>query len=236
MDPSGLFFRQLFDRESSTYTYLLADPSTREAALIDTVKEQVDRDLKLVDELGFKLKYVMETHVHADHITGADDIRHQTGAQGVVGRGTHVACADLELGEGEEVKLGRFKISALSTPGHTDGCMSYYVEGRLFTGDSLLIRGCGRTDFQQGSSEKLYESVTQKLFEFPDETLVYPAHDYQGRTVSTIGEEKRLNPRLGQGKTLQEFVKIMADLHLDLPKKIQTALPANLACGQVKSP
>ncbi|MCE9624978.1 MAG: MBL fold metallo-hydrolase [Deltaproteobacteria bacterium] len=193
MNTHELFFRQLFDYETWTYTYLIADPETREAALIDTVKEQVQRDLNLVKELGLHLKFVMETHVHADHITGADEIR-------------------------------------------TNGCTSYLVAGRVFSGDALLIRGTGRTDFQQGSSSGLYESITQKLFTLPDETLVYPAHDYRGMMVSTIEEEKKFNPRVGGGKTKEEFLAIMANLKLAMPKKIQIAVPANLACGSPPSP
>lgn len=231
MNDQGLFFRQLFDYDTWTYTYLIADLQTQEAALIDTVKEQVSRDLNLVKELGFQLKFVLETHVHADHITGADEIRHETGAKGVVGGETKVSCADIRLSDGDSINLGRFQIKALATPGHTNGCTSYLIEDRVFTGDALLIHGTGRTDFQQGSSAILYESITQKLFSLPDATLVYPAHDYRGLTVSTIGEEKKFNPRVGGGKNKEEFIEIMATLKLAMPKKIQIAVPANLACG-----
>ena len=191
MNHRPLFFRQLFDEATWTYTYLIADPQTREAAIIDSVKEQVPRDLKLIEELGLKLRYALETHVHADHITGSGDIRSVTGANTIVGAQTHVVCADRQLQDGDNLALGNLSILALSTPGHTDGCMSYYVEDRVFSGDALLIRGTGRTDFQQGSSTTLYQSITQKLFTLPDETLLYPAHDYHGFTVSTIGEEKK---------------------------------------------
>lgn len=226
-----MIFRQLFDQSTWTYTYLLADPETKEAALIDTVKEQVQRDLKLVEELGLKLKYVMDTHVHADHITGADDIRKATGAQSVVSVDAHVACADIQLSDDSHVELGRHRIRALSTPGHTNGCLSYYCEGRLFSGDALFVRGTGRTDFQQGSSAALYDSITEKLFKLPDDTLVYPGHDYHGFTVSTIQEEKAFNPRVGGGKSKEEFIEIMKNLKLAMPKKIQIAVPANLVCG-----
>ncbi len=233
MSNSPLFFRQLFDQATWTYTYIIADPQTGEAAIIDSVKEQVSRDLKLIEELKLKLRYILETHVHADHITGSGDIRKATGAKTLVGGKTHVVCADKQLQDGETLTLGSLTIRALSTPGHTDGCMSYYVEDRVFSGDALLIRGTGRTDFQQGSSPALYRSITQKLFALPDETLLYPAHDYHGFTVSTIGEEKMFNPRVGNGKTETEFVEIMNQLKLAMPQKIQIAVPANLACGSL---
>ena len=231
MSNLHLFFRQLFDYDTWTYTDLLADTQTREAALIDTVKEQVKRDLDLLQELDLKLKYVMETHVHADHVTGANDLREATDAKGVVGFGAHVSCADIQLADGAHVELGPLRIRAITTPGHTDSCMSYYTTGRVFTGDALLVRGTGRTDFQQGSSSKLYDSITQKLFTLPPDTLVYPAHDYHGMTVSTIEEERKFNPRIGGGKTKEEFIEIMKNLNLPMPKKIQVAVPANLACG-----
>lgn len=235
MDTDSFLFRQFFDFDTYTYTYLIADRKTGEGALIDTVKEQTERDLQWVRELDLRLRYVMDTHVHADHVTGAGDIRQATGAQSILGKGAGVACANIEVGDGEEVDLGQFKIKFLATPGHTSGCMSFYVAGRVFTGDALLIRGCGRTDFQQGDAGKLYDSVHQKLFTLSDETLVYPAHDYHGNMVSTIGEEKKYNPRLGGGRTREEFIEIMSHLHLATPKKIQMALPANLACGRTQT-
>lgn len=231
---NDVIFHQLFEAESSTYTYLIADKKTKEAALIDPVLETVDRDLKLIDELGLKLKYVLDTHIHADHITGAGEIRKKTGAKTVVGAGAKVDCVDILIQDEEELTLGDKVIKAYSTPGHTDSCMSFYFEGRIFTGDALLIRGCGRTDFQQGSSEKLYDSVHGKIFTLPDDVQVYPGHDYRGQTASTVEMEKKHNPRLGSGRTKEEFKKIMSELKLANPKKIHEAVPANLVCGKPK--
>ncbi len=224
--------RQQFDYESWTYTYLLIDTETNEAVQIDSVKEQVERDLEIISNLGIKVKYLLETHVHADHITGASDLRDKTGAEVVYGVGAKVPCSDVDLADGETLRFGKYAVKALSTPGHTDGCTSYLIENMVFTGDALLIRGCGRTDFQQGSSESLYNNVTEKLFTLPDETLVYPAHDYKGRSVSSIGEEKKFNPRLGTAKTREEFYRIMDNLKLAKPKKIDASVPANMKCGK----
>lgn len=232
MESKSVFF-QLFEHESSTYTYLIADPASGEAALIDPVLETVHRDLKLIEELGVRLKYILETHVHADHVTGAGEIREKTGARSAVSEGARVDCADIALHDGQELFLGDRKITALATPGHTDSCMSYLFEDKVFTGDALLIRGTGRTDFQQGSSEKLYESIHGKLFSLPAGTQVYPGHDYRGQTASSIGLEKKFNPRVGGGKTKEEFIKLMSELKLANPKKIHEALPANLGCGKV---
>lgn len=226
-----LKMRQLFDQETWTHTYLLWDSNSKEGIIIDPVKEKVERDLKLIKELEVNLKFILETHVHADHITGAGDLREQTGAQVYYGAAAGVQCADGSLGDGDELAFGDFKVKALSTPGHTDGCTSYLVENLVFTGDTLFIRGTGRTDFQQGSSEDLYRSVNDKLFSLPDDTVVYPGHDYKGMWFSTIKEEKKFNPRLGAGKTIEEFVKIMDNLNLAHPKKIAEAVPANLKCG-----
>ncbi len=236
-----MIFRQLFDTESSTYTYLLADESTHEAILIDPVRELVDRDAQLLDELGLTLVYALDTHVHADHITGAGMLRARTGCKTVVSAEAGAPCADLRLDDGATLEVGVIRLKALHTPGHTSGDMTYVVTdaeapdapARAFTGDALLIRGCGRTDFQQGDAKTLYASVHEKLFTLPEETLVYPAHDYKGRTMSTVAEEKEHNPRLGGGKTIDEFVKIMDELNLSQPKKIDVAVPANLQCGDV---
>lgn len=227
-----MIFRQLFDKESSTYTYVLGDETTRQAALVDPVVENVDRDLRLLEELGLKLTVVLDTHVHADHVTAAGTLRDRTGAKTHFSVHGGPACADVLLEDGAEVSIGDLKIRALSTPGHTDSCMSYVAGDRVFTGDALLVRGCGRTDFQQGDSAVLWRSVHEKLFSLPDATYVYPAHDYRGYTCSTIGEEKRLNPRLGAAMTLEGFVELMKNLHLPRPAKIDEAVPANQACGR----
>lgn len=234
MNENSHIFYQLFEHESSTYTYLIADPVTKEAALIDPVKETLERDLKLIEELGVNLKYVLDTHIHADHVTAAGEIRRRTGAKSAVSSSAKVDCVDLPLKHGEEIFLGKLKIKALATPGHTDSCMSFLFEGRIFTGDALLIRGTGRTDFQQGSSVKLFESIRQEIFTLPEQTQVLPAHDYRGQTASTIELEKRFNPRIGMTKTKSEFVKIMSELKLANPKKIHEAVPANMACGLAK--
>lgn len=224
-------FHQLFEAESSTYTYLLADPDSREAVLIDPVLETVERDLKLINEYNYQLKYVLDTHIHADHITGAGEIRKRTGAKTVVSAQAGVQCADVAISDGETLTFGPYSIKALATPGHTNSCMSYYIDGKVFTGDALLIRGTGRTDFQQGSADKLYESITGKLFKLPANTIVYPGHDYRGQTTSSIEMEKNFNPRIGDGRSKADFVQIMSELKLANPKKIHEAVPANLTCG-----
>lgn len=226
-----LLLRQLFDRDTFSYTYLLVDTKTREGAIIDAVKEQIDRDLQLIKELGIELLYAIETHAHADHVTSAGMLRQNTGAKIVFGKDAQIQGIDLPVSDGDELQLGSHTIRVISTPGHTSGCTSYYIDGMVFTGDTLLIRGCGRTDFQQGNAKTLYDNVINKLFTLPDATLVYPAHDYNGRTSSTIGEEKRWNPRLGGGQTALEFIGIMNHLNLDMPKKINEAVPANVSVG-----
>ncbi|PKI17692.1 MBL fold metallo-hydrolase [Colwellia sp. 12G3] len=226
-----LYIKQFFDRDSCTYTYLLVDPNSHEGAIIDGVKEQLKRDLQYIEELGIELLYAIETHVHADHISSAGLMRQKTGAQIVYNKAAAIKSIDIELLDGDELPLGHFQIKAISTPGHTCGCMSYYIDNRVFTGDTLLIRGCGRSDFQQGSSEVLYRSVTEKLFNLPEETVVYPGHDYNGNTSSTIAEEKQWNARLGKQKSLADFIDIMDNLNLALPKKINEAVPANEGCG-----
>lgn len=226
-----MIFRQFFERESATYTYLLGDVSSREAILIDGVKETMERDLQFIRELGLELKYLVETHIHADHITSSGLIREKTGAKILIGSGSALETADRLLEDGEEIAFGEQTLKAIATPGHTDSCTSYYCPPYVFTGDALLIRGCGRVDFQQGSSQKLFHSVREKLFKLPDETLVCPCHDYKGRTRSSIGEEKQHNPRLGLDKTFEEFEEIMGNLNLPRPKQIDEAVPANMKSG-----
>jgi sulfur dioxygenase len=178
--------------------------------------------------------YTLDTHVHADHITGAASIKKKLGSQIGISQHSGTTCADILLTENQEVKFGSFIIKAIETPGHTNSCMSFYCDGMVFTGDSLLIGGSGRTDFQQGSSAKLYESITGKLFKLPSETLVYPGHDYRGFTVSTIGDEMNFNSRIGSNKSEADFIKIMSELKLAHPKKINEAVPANLKCGAIE--
>lgn len=228
---SNMIFHQLFEKETSTYTYLIADPETKEAVLIDPVVEMVDRDTKLIQDLGLKLMYVLDTHVHADHITASGEIRKRTGAKVGISSAYDMSCPDLHLEDNQTIQFGRYSIKAIHTPGHTSGCLSYKLENMIFTGDALLVRGCGRTDFQEGSSEKLFHSVREKLFQLPEDTIVYPAHDYKGFTKTSIGLEMRLNPRLNTAVSKEQFIDIMASLKLAYPKKIQEAVPANLQCG-----
>lgn len=225
-----MIFRQMFDAESSTYTYLLADEVTREAVLIDAVREQLQRDLSLLRELELKLVYVLDTHVHADHVTAAGALRARTGARAVAGK-KGAACVDIQVGEGDTLRVGSIRIEVLETPGHTDDSVTYRAGNQLFTGDALTIRAAGRTDFQNGDPGQLFDSITRVLFALPDDTIVRPAHDYKGLTSSTIGEEKRWNARTA-GRTREEFIELMNGLHLPKPKKLDETVPANRACGQ----
>ncbi len=229
----AMIFRQLFDPQSSTYTYLLADKDAGEAVLIDPVRDQLERDIELLAELGLRLRYVLDTHVHADHVTASGLLRQRLGAKTVVSRHGGAPCADLLVGDGDSIRFGAHSLEVRETPGHTSGCVTYvdHEGGAAFTGDTLLIRGCGRTDFQQGDAAQLYRSIHEKIFSLPDATRLYPGHDYRGRTMTTVGEEKAHNRRLGGGRSETEFVQLMAELKLQYPKKIDTALPANLACG-----
>ncbi|MEY4512609.1 MAG: hypothetical protein RLZZ450_4731 [Pseudomonadota bacterium] len=233
-----MLFRQLFDQDSSTYSYLLADEVTREAVMIDPVIEQFDRDRTLIEELQLKLVYVMDTHVHADHVTGSGLLREHFGAKSVVSERAGVVCADWQVKQGDRIGFGQHTLEVRETPGHTSGCLSFFCAeaGLVFTGDALLIRACGRTDFQQGDSHTLYRSVHEQIFALPDATTIYPAHDYKGRTASSVGEERRLNPRLGQNKSVADFAKIMSELKLPYPRKIDASLPANSRCGLLDQP
>jgi sulfur dioxygenase len=228
----NIIFRQLFDYETWTFTYLLADPETKEAILIDTVKEQADRDLKLLQELQLKLKFILETHIHADHITGANILREKTGAKTGVSKVAAVSAADLALDDGQELSFGKLKLKVLSTPGHTNTCLSFYCEGMIFTGDTLFIRDVGRTDFQEGSNEKMFESITKKIFSLPSDTQVYPGHDYNGHRMSTVREEIEFNSKIGGHTNFDTFRKKMAEMKLGPPKRLHIAVPANLRGGR----
>ncbi len=224
-----MIIRQLFDADTWTYTYLLGDEASRKAVLIDPVREQVDRDLQLVSELGLELAFVLDTHVHADHVTAAGKLRERTGAVTVGGK-NGADCVDKKVAHDDVIEVGSMKIRVLETPGHTDDSLSFQVDGIVFTGDALFVRGTGRTDFQNGNPGVLYDAITGVLFKLPDETVVYPGHDYRGMSVTTIGEEKKHNPRLA-GKNRDEFIHTMNTLNLPHPKKIHEAVPANRACG-----
>lgn len=230
-----MLFRQLYDPETSTYTYLLADQATREAVLIDSVREQFERDTTLMRELDLKLLYTLETHVHADHVTGSGRLREALGSAVVVSAAGGVSNADIELLDGDTLSFGSHTLEARATPGHTSGCMTFVLheEGMAFTGDTILIRGCGRTDFQEGDARTLYASVQNRILSLTPDTLLYPGHDYKGRTVSSVAEEQLFNARLGSGKSEEDFVAIMDGLKLAYPKKIDEAVPANLESGLV---
>ncbi len=221
---------QLFDPASSTYTYILTDEITREALIIDPVDEQIERDLDALRKYGLKLAWTVETHAHADHITSAGQLAEHACAKTAAPAGCGIGTASIQLQDGDVLRFGNEQIKALHTPGHTSGSMSYVWRDHVFTGDTLLINGCGRTDFQSGSAAALYRSLTEVLFALPEDTSVWPAHDYQGRSHSTIGAEKRSNPRVA-GKTLAEFSAIMDTLSLPKPKRIEEAVPANLTSG-----
>jgi sulfur dioxygenase len=221
---------QLFDPDSSTYTYVLFDQTTREALIIDPVDEQIERDLQTLREYGLKLVWAVETHAHADHITSAGKLAELAGAKTAAPVGCQIGTAGVQLGDGDTLSFGGEVLKALHTPGHTAGSMSFVWRDHAFTGDTLLINGCGRTDFQSGSASDLYRSLTGVLFALPDETTVWPGHDYQGRTHSTIGQEKKSNARVA-GKSEAEFVAIMDGLKLPKPRRIDEAVPANLTSG-----
>jgi glyoxylase-like metal-dependent hydrolase (beta-lactamase superfamily II)/rhodanese-related sulfurtransferase len=229
-----LIFRQLFDSQSSTYTYLLGDEQTRDAVLIDPVFEQVRRDAALLGELGLVLRWTLETHIHADHVTGGWLLKEKLGSRVALSAASGAEGADCYLRNGEEITFGRHALRAISTPGHTSGCVTYVCDdrSRAFTGDCLLVRGTGRTDFQGGNPAQMYHSVRERIFALPEACLLYPAHDYRGLTCTSVGEERRYNPRLGDEAALGDFCGHMANLKLAHPKQMDVAVPANLRCGR----
>lgn len=233
-----MIFRQLFDLASSTYTYLLGDETTRDALLVDPVFEQFTRDRALVRELGLTLRHTVDTHVHADHVTAAWRLRDALGSRIVISKRSGAEGADVYVDDGETVATGGIVLCARATPGHTNGCTTWVTvdEHMAFTGDALLIRSAGRTDFQQGDARALYRSIRDRIFSLPDGCLLYPAHDYEGRTVTTVGEEKRWNPRVGGDASEGDFVGYMTNLGLPHPKRIDVAVPANLQCGRPAEP
>ncbi|MCB1754897.1 MAG: MBL fold metallo-hydrolase [Gammaproteobacteria bacterium] len=231
-----MIFRQLFETDSSTYTYLISCSKTGKTVLIDPVLETVERDLKVLRDMGLSLDFVLDTHLHADHLTGSRKLSALTGCKICGPALDELPCTDIGVREGEVFKLGDVDIHPLYTPGHTDTHHAYRIDtpiqSLLFSGDALLIDACGRTDFQSGDAGQLYDSIQEKFFSLPDETLVYPAHDYDGRMVSSIGQEKVRNPRLGQAKSRDEFIAIMNGLDLPYPRKIDFAVPGNALCGE----
>ena len=229
-----MIFRQLFDQQSSTYTYLLADESSREAVLIDPVFEQARRDRALIEELGLKLIWTLETHVHADHVTGAWLLRERLGSRIAVSKAGGADGADVYLNDLDLIRFAKRHLEARATPGHTAGCLTYVLDDRMaaFTGDALLIRVCGSTDFQQGDARTLFRSVRDRIFSLPEGCLIYPGHDYRGLAATSVGEEKLYNPRLGEAIGEQDFVGYMKNLGLAHPKLMDHAVPANLKCGK----
>lgn len=227
-----MVFRQLFEPVSSTYTYLLGCPDTGSAVLIDPVMPAWQRDLEAVNALGLTLALTIDTHIHADHITSASLLRREVGSRIALPELDALPCTDVGLRDGVPVEVGGLRLEPMHTPGHTDNHFAIRAGDRVFTGDALLIDGCGRTDFQSGDARALYESVRGRLFGLPGETLVYPAHDYQGRWVSSIAQEQQRNPRLGGDRTLEDFVALMDNLDLPYPKFIDHAVPGNRQCGQ----
>ena len=226
-----MIFRQLFEPLSCTYTYLLGCEVSREAVLIDPVIVSIERDLAEVKRLGLSLVYSLETHIHADHITAALELKKRTGSKIAAPACDRLPCTDVGIEEGRRFQIGHIIIEPIHTPGHTAGHFAYLASDRVFTGDALLIDGCGRSDFQDGDADALYKSVREKLFALDDDVLVYPAHDYKSRRVSSILQEKTRNPRLGGDRTLEEFRTLMADLNLPYPNFIDYAVPGNLLCG-----
>lgn len=230
-----MLFKQLIELESSTYTYLLGCEQTGETVLIDAVLETAERDLRIIDEMGLKLTYTLDTHIHADHLSGAQRLKSLSGSRIAYPALDQLPCVDIGIAEGKVFQVGNIEIHPLFTPGHTDTHHAYLInngtQSMLFSGDALLIEACGRTDFQSGDATTLYHSIHNKFFSLPDETLVYPCHDYEGRFITTIAQEKQRNPRLGNNKSLEDFVAIMDGMDLPYPRKIDFAVPGNQLCG-----
>jgi glyoxylase-like metal-dependent hydrolase (beta-lactamase superfamily II)/rhodanese-related sulfurtransferase len=230
-------FRQLYDPKSSTYTYLLADPATQEAVLIDSVFEHARRDSALLHELGVTLRYTLDTHVHADHVTGAWLLKQTAGSRIALAAVAAAQGVDVPLEHGDKIHFGGRFLQVRSTPGHTNGCLTFVLDDSTmaFTGDALLIRGAGRTDFQQGNAHTLYRSIVEQIFTLPEDCVLYPAHDYRGLTCSSVAEEKRFNPRIGGSRSEADFAGYMENLGLGHPKQMDVAVPANLLCGHVEA-
>ena len=226
-----MLFRQLFDRNSSTYTYLLACETTKKAAILDPVVENFRDYITIIEELGLTLNYAIDTHTHADHVTGLGKLREITGCITIMGEHSQAACVSQNVSDGEILTIGSIELKALYTPGHTNESFSFYTAGKVFTGDTLLIRGTGRTDFQGGDAGKSWDSIQDKIFSLADDTLIYPGHDYKGWTVSTVAEEKAYNPRLANRKR-DDYIAIMNGLELSDPAMMDIAIPANLQCGK----
>lgn len=226
-----MIFKQLYEELSSTYTYLVGCEESGQAVLIDPVYPTVERDMHVINSLGLKLVYTIDTHIHADHITSARRLKELAGSQIMYPVTSQCDCPDLRAEEGTAIRIGSVTIDPLYTPGHTDDHYAYQIGDRVLTGDALLIDGCGRTDFQNGNAEDLYKTVREKLFALPEDTLVFPAHDYNNRHVSSIAQEKERNPRLGGETTVEEFKELMANLNLAYPKFIDHAVPGNKLCG-----
>ena len=233
MNEANMNVKQLIDLSTCTFTYILYSAKSKDALIIDPVLEQVERDLDLIKKLNLNLIYILETHVHADHITGASKIKEKTNAQICYGSKTGVEGADIFLDDGDKLSLSDFEILTIHTPGHTDGCVSYYVDNKIFSGDALFIEGTGRTDFQGGSSDKIYDSVRKKLFSYSDDTMIYPGHNYKGFLSSTIGFERKFNPNVGDEISKSEFLENESKKERPYPKKFDIAVPANMKCGDI---
>lgn len=232
MNPN-IIIKQFFDEECSAFTYIVHDSQSKDAVIIDPVKRNVERDIVFIQKNNLHLKLILDTHIHADHVTSSCRLKEVTGALIGYNKLIPVMNADLPLVDGEMIQVGTISIKVIHTPGHTNSCMSYLIGNAVFTGDALMIKGCGRTDFQEGDSHKLFQSVREKLFTLPNETIVYPAHDYKGMTFSTIGSEKKENPRLNLSLSEDQFVEIMTNLNLTPPVKLEESVKGNMVCGKI---